>query len=180
MERQIPVTTLTEVDNTDRIMHLETVSKESIPFSNAVKILGQREAAIEKVKKDISDLEDSIEKKFWEKELENLKLNLERETAVANVLREGLRNHFEELEKKGFEELARIKAEEGFDAMEESDKKSVKRVEILNRVRESIGIDDIAHPVVQKIRKDFDAPPVGSVKEEPAAEQEAQPAEESQ
>jgi len=133
---------------------VRTITEDEYKMGEAMKLLDQRTALMAQRKQQEKQLREMVEQKFWEKEFKNYEIAIEADETFVKAVKEGTKEYFKELETEGMKKLGFKRKEKGYDRIPHSAeaKKMQVKNEILNEIREELGLEDIQHPVMLKLR----------------------------
>jgi len=133
---------------------VRTITEDEYKMEEAMKLLDQRTALMAQRKQQEKQLREMVEQKFWEKEFKNYEIAIEADETFIKAVKEGTEEYFKRLEAEGMKKLGFKRKEKGYDRIPRSAeaKRMQVRNEILNEIREELGLEDIQHPVMLKLR----------------------------
>jgi hypothetical protein len=135
-------------------IRIKTTTEEEYDCEEAMKMLNRLSANIGQTETQIKQIRDSIEKKQLEKNIEVLEVNLKNENEYKVKVEEALKPYMERLFESGRTKVEFKKKEEAYDRLpsDAAEKKMSLKNKILNEVRDELGLADISHPVMIRLR----------------------------
>lgn len=133
---------------------IRTIIEDEYSMEEAIKTADQRTSSIARLEQEKKQLEESIEKQTWLENLDDFKKAIESEKSFKELIDEGLKEYMESLFEKGKVKVEHKKKEESYDRLpaDATEKRASIKNKILNDIREELGIKDMAHPIMLRLR----------------------------
>lgn len=139
--------------NEDKVTITTTIEDE-YEQEELLRMITQREQTKAKLENDKKTLEESIEKKTWIESLDDFNKAINSEEEFIKLLNEVTKPYLEKLHEQGISKVEFKKKEESYDRLpsDAKEKKNSIKNKILNDVREELGLKDMAHSVMMRLR----------------------------
>lgn len=155
MSKEERITTVEKIDGDNRKVFLKTVVTGSLSYDQLLEEVDKKESELVVLEQNLDKYRQQVEDKYWENQLEQMEETIVRVKDIISVFSSGLEPYYAELEVKGRELVGKKKVEREYDLITDEEKQREVRTDILNQVREELGLRDIAHKVITVLRDDF-------------------------
>lgn len=151
------LTKVTEIESQDdeQIIFTTTI-REAWPYDDALKRQIELGNKIQKNKGEIAEAERIIKEEQIQKDIIEMNRGIAMNEALLGTFADALKPYTDKMDKEGRIFIHAEKLRKHFDRMSDGEDKRATQVQILNDCREKLKLADIAHPIIQKLRMDFE------------------------
>lgn len=147
---------VTELEaTTESSVIFKTIVREEWPFEEALKRTDEMERKIKEQQAQVAEGERIIRENVVQKDVEEINSALEKNIALKDIFQSSLKPYVDDLDVQGRTFIHNEKLKAHYDRLD-GDTKTTTAVRILNDCRVKLGINDIAHPIIQRLRVDID------------------------